>query len=172
VEVILEAASLLPPSSGVAFDFVGDGQEAGLLERALARGPLPHVRWLRQWIPEDQLVADHVAAADVCLGIFASTPKAQDVVPAKVYLALACGRVVVTADSPAVREEILSRAAPGDQPLLVCPPGNPRALADALLSLRDDPALRLRLSTAARSLYHSHFRPERIVEPLVTALSS
>ena len=91
-------------------------------------------------------------------------------VPAKVYLALACGRAVVTADSPAVREEVLARAAPEDPPLLVCPPADPLALAEALLRLRDDSALRARLGTAARALYEAHFRPERIVEPLAAVL--
>jgi len=171
VPVILEAARRLAPDEGISFDLVGDGQQADDAERFLERHRLPHVALDRAWIPETELVERHIAPVDVCLGIFAAAPKAMDVVPAKVYLALACGRAVLTADTPAVREEILGRAS-GDEPLALCAADDPDALVEALRRLRDDPERRARIAAAGRRLYEAHFRPEQVVEPPVAAIGA
>ncbi|MBM2811442.1 MAG: glycosyltransferase [Chloroflexi bacterium] len=171
IPVILDAARLLGPEAGISFDLVGDGQGADDAARSLAIGDLPHVSLRRDWMPESVLIDRFVANADVCLGIFAKSPKAMDVVPAKAYLALACGKPLVTADSPAVREELLGRATSNDPSLLTCTPGDAASLASALLSLRDDAALRARMGAAGRRLYLDNFTPDRIVEPLLDRLS-
>src|SRR5439155_12914939 len=95
---------------------------------------------------------------------FGAGPKAQDVVPAKVYLALAAGRAVLTADTPAIHEEILARA-DGDAPVQLCRAGDPQSIVEALRRLRDDADLRKRTAAAARRLFEAHFCPEQVVEP-------
>jgi glycosyltransferase involved in cell wall biosynthesis len=45
---------------------------------------------------------------------------------------------------------------------LIVPERDPRALADAVRQLADDPALRLRLGTAARDKYRKQFEPSRV----------
>jgi glycosyltransferase involved in cell wall biosynthesis len=171
VPIVVDAARRLPQDGSIQIDLVGDGQDADAAEAELARSPLPHLRLLRTWTSERALIDTYIADADVCLGIFAATPKALDVVPAKVYLALACRKAVLTADTPAVREELLTHA-PGGPPVLTSPAGDAQGLADALLRLRDDGALRARLATAGRRLYEQRFRPELIVEQLVPALQA
>jgi glycosyltransferase involved in cell wall biosynthesis len=42
---------------------------------------------------------------------------------------------------------------------LIVPPRDPRRLADAIVRLVDDPALRRRLGSAARSRYAAQFEP-------------
>ena len=64
------------------------------------------------------------------LGIFGTGPKAQRVVPTKVYQGLAAGCAVVTAQTPAA-------GTLGDAVVSV-PPGDPQALADALRHLALD----------------------------------
>jgi 2-polyprenyl-3-methyl-5-hydroxy-6-metoxy-1,4-benzoquinol methylase len=71
-----------------------------------------------------------VAAHDVCLGAFGTGPKAQRVVPTKVYQGLAAGCAVVTGDTPAV-------GALGAAVLRV-PPGDAAALAALLRQLTTD----------------------------------
>ena len=66
----------------------------------------------------------------------APAAKAAMVVPNKVYQAAAAGRPLVTRDGPALREVL----EPGAH-CLVCPPGDPDALAAAVARLLDDPAL-------------------------------
>jgi len=92
-------------------------------------------------------------AADVCLGVFGTSAKAARVVPNKVYDALACGRPVVTADTPAAREVLRD----GEEALLV-PAGSAEALAAAIERLRDG-GERLRLGTNALALYRERFTP-------------
>ena len=170
VPVILEAASRLSPEEGIEIELVGEGQQAAEAEAFLGRTRLPHVRLQRGWMPETELVERHIAQADVSLGIFALAQKTMDVVPAKLYLALACGRAVVTADTPAVREELVARAADDEPPLVLCTPGDAGSLVDALRRLRDDTELRTRVAAAGRRLYEAHFRPEQVVGPLVAAI--
>jgi len=172
IPTILAAARLVPPDAGIAIDLVGDGQDAELAHRTLAEDPVSHVRLVRRWMSEQELIHEHIAEADVCLGIFADSPKALDVVPSKLYLALACQRAVVTADSPALREELLARTSAADTPVLTCAPGDPASLAAALLRLRDEPELRRRVALAGRQLYEARFRPGQIVGPLCEALAT
>jgi glycosyltransferase involved in cell wall biosynthesis len=171
VPTILDAAARLSPSDRVSIELVGDGQDAEVAAARLAAHPLPHVRLHRVWMSEAALVDDYIQHADVCLGIFSDGPKAMDVVPAKVYLALACGRTVVTAESPAVQQELLARADSSDPPVITCRPVDPGDLAGLLLRLRAEPELSANVARSGRRIYEQHFTAERIVEALVARLS-
>jgi glycosyltransferase involved in cell wall biosynthesis len=61
---------------------------------------------------------------------------------------LAMARPVIAADTPANRDLLTH----GESACL-CPPGDPDALAEALLTLHRDPALRGHLAREGRSLY-------------------
>jgi glycosyltransferase involved in cell wall biosynthesis len=172
VDVILDAAARLGPAAGVELTLIGEGQEADAVQARVAAMAAPHVHLLRTWLPQAELIQRHIAGADVCLGIFADRPKAQDVVPAKAYLTLACARALVTADSPAVREELMARAEAGQVPVVTSRAGDGASLAAALAVLRDNPDARMRTASAGRRLYEQHFSPQRIVQPLCDLLDS
>jgi glycosyltransferase involved in cell wall biosynthesis len=106
-----------------------------------------------------------VAGHDVCLGIFGTTPKAQRVVPNKVFQGAAAGCVIVTSDTPPQRDLL------GDAALYV-PPGDPRALAAALGGLADDPAAVAALSRRARDRARERFTPHATVGPLAARLQA
>ena len=111
--------------------------------------------------PYDEL-PEWMARSDVCLGIFGTSPKARRVIPNKVFDALACERAVITGDTPAVRELLC----PGDD-VWVCPPGDPEALADAIVTLRDDD---LRRAIAERG--HARFRETASLDALARDLAA
>jgi glycosyltransferase involved in cell wall biosynthesis len=162
--VILEAAARL--RAGVRITLVGRGQDLpAAKERAssLGLGP-PRVRWVEELIPRAALDL-RIAAADVCLGIFGTTDKAARVVPCKVHDALAAGKPLVTAGGPAARALIRD----GEHALLV-PPGDPGALAGALERLRDDGALRERLSAGALRLWRERLAPVAVAGRFEEAL--
>ena len=164
---IVEAAGLLR-GSGVRLTMVGAGQDlpaARERARALRLGP-PEFVAVEEFVPRADLDR-RIAAADACLGIFGTTHKAARVVPCKVHDALAAGKPLVTADTPAARSLLRD----GETALLV-PAGDPRALAAAILRLRDDPALRARLAAGAARLWGERLRPDRVVEGLVQALEA
>ena len=67
----------------------------------------------------------------VCLGIFGDTGKANRVIPNKAFQILLSGKPLITRDSAAIRELI----GPDHNGVLLVPPANPQALADAVRSV-------------------------------------
>jgi glycosyltransferase involved in cell wall biosynthesis len=132
IEHILRAAKILQEEkANVHFTLVGKGQTFPTMEK-LARdlsltspSSVPFVTFV-PFVPLQEL-ADRMSHADLCLGIFGTSGKAQRVIPHKVYDAVASGIPVLTADSPAVRERFQ------DNPkVILCPTGNPEAIAKAI----------------------------------------
>ena len=138
---------------------IGRGQDEAATKEAAAANQ--SVRWL-DWVPAAELPA-LVAAHDVCLGIFGTGDKALRVVPNKVFQGAAAGCAVITSDTAPQRRVL------GDAAVLV-PPGDPAALADALLRLADDREALLKLRHAARQLAAERFTPKQVVEPLTDRL--
>jgi len=143
----------------VEVTMIGRGQDEAETKRAAAGNQ--SVRW-PDWVPAAELPA-LVAAHDVCLGIFGTGDKALRVVPNKVFQGAAAGCAVITSDTAPQRRVL------GDAAVLV-PPGDPAALADALLRLADDREALLKLRHAARQLAAERFTPEQVVGPLTDRL--
>jgi glycosyltransferase involved in cell wall biosynthesis len=143
----------------VEVTMIGRGQDQAEAKRAAAANQ--SVRWL-DWVPAAELPA-LVAAHDVCLGIFGTGDKALRVVPNKVFQGAAAGCAVITSDTAPQRRVL------GDAAVLV-PPGDPAALADALLRLANDREALLKLRHAARQLAAERFTPEQVVGPLTDRL--
>jgi glycosyltransferase involved in cell wall biosynthesis len=143
----------------VEVTMIGRGQDEEETKRAAAANQ--SVRWLG-WVPAAELPA-LVASHDVCLGIFGTGDKALRVVPNKVFQGAAAGCAVITSDTPPQRRVL------GDAGVLV-PPGDPAALADALLRLAGDREALLKLRHAARQLAAERFTPEQVVGPLTDRL--
>jgi glycosyltransferase involved in cell wall biosynthesis len=143
----------------VEVTMIGRGQDEAETKRAAAANQ--SVRWL-DWVPAAELPA-LVASHDVCLGIFGTGDKALRVVPNKVFQGAAAGCAVITSDTAPQRRVL------GDAAVLV-PPGDPAALADALLRLANDREALLKLRHAARQLAAERFTPEQVVKPLTDRL--
>src|SRR5487761_875680 len=143
----------------VEVTMIGRGQDEAETKRAAAANQ--SVRWL-YWVPAAELHA-LVAAHDVCLGIFGTGDKALHVVPNKVFQGAAAGCAVITSDTAPLRRVL------GDAAVLV-PPGDPSALAGALLRLANDREALLKLRHAARQLAAERFTPEQVVGPLTDRL--
>lgn len=151
---VVAAAARLTERPDIRITLVGRGQRLPEVRRLVTQLRLPNLRLVDDWLSPEELVAEHIAPADVCLGIFGAQPKAARVLPFKVYAGLAAGRPVVTADTPALRELL----APGGEAWAV-PPADPVALAKALIHLADNPRQRLALAQAGRAAYDARFRP-------------
>jgi glycosyltransferase involved in cell wall biosynthesis len=154
LDYVLGAAERLADLADLRITLVGDGQEFDRTRGIARTRALRNVRLVRDWLPEDVLVDRHVSGAHVCLGIFGSSPKAGRVVPAKVLLALAAGRPVVTRMSAAAREALRD-----EEHALLCAPADAAALAAALRRLHDDAGLRTRLAAAGPPLVEERYSP-------------
>lgn len=137
IETIVQAAHLARDEP-IEWQLIGTGQEANRIEALLAAQPLPKLRW-DTWVDYPQL-HQHIAAADVCLGIFGTSEKAASVIPNKVFQIVAMGRPLITRDSLAIRE-MLNHAPPC---VNLIPAADADALATALRALEREgrPAMR------------------------------
>jgi glycosyltransferase involved in cell wall biosynthesis len=160
-ETVLAAAAEL---AGEPFQFVlaGEGQLSSALRREIDERALANVEWLGM-VDHDELRARSLAA-DVCLGVFGGSAKAARVIPNKIYDGLACGRPVVTADSPAARELLVD----GESAILV-PALDGAALASALQRLRKQ-GERGRLGAGALALYRRRCTPAAVADRLLAGL--
>ncbi len=161
-DVVAEAARLLSPEEGIAFDLIGSGPERAGIDALVA--PLAHVT-CHDWVPYEELPG-RIAGADVVLGIFGSSVKARMVVPNKVYQAAQVGRPIVTADTPAIREVFR----PGES--IVAIDATPPALAEALRALARDADRREALGVAAREAVARAAGPDVRAARLADALGS
>ncbi len=159
IETIIEAARILGGAE-VAFTIVGGGQTYVSI-RSLSSG-MPGD--LVEFVPEvaASSLAGMIAGSDIVLGVFGTTPKADMVIPNKVYQALAVGRPVITAGTAAVREIFRD----GEHVMMV-PAGDPGALADAILTLKGSPGLRKKLSAEGKDLVRNRYNPAKLAENLV-----
>jgi glycosyltransferase involved in cell wall biosynthesis len=125
IETIVQAARLTQ-GEPIEWQLIGKGQEADRIKALLAEQPLPKLHW-DPWVDYAQL-HQHIACADVCLGIFGTSGKAASVIPNKVFQIVAMGKPLITRDSPAIREML------DDEPPCVSlvPAADAQALADAI----------------------------------------
>jgi glycosyltransferase involved in cell wall biosynthesis len=114
-----------------------------------------------------QCLSEEIAAASICLGgHFGISDKANRVIPGKIYQMLAMGKPVIAADSLA-NKELLQHGISA----YLCPPGNPTALAKAILDLHHDPLLCIRIGMGGRKIYEN-FCSETIVTEKLRKLVS
>jgi glycosyltransferase involved in cell wall biosynthesis len=153
--VIGEAIGLLDPAVDLTITMIGMGQDRDA-SRAAA-GDHPGVTWM-EWVAQEEMPAI-VASHDVCLGIFGTGPKALRVVPNKVFQGAAAGCAIVTSDTGPQREALADAA-------VFVPPGNGKALAEALAGLAADSERVWALREGAYRRAQEAFRPAAVTASL------
>lgn len=155
VEVLVEAAALV--ESRFMFVLVGDGETKRQAIELATRIGATNVRFLDP-IPQEELVIQ-IRAADLCLGIFGGSEKADRVIPHKIYECLTAGRAIVTRDSTAVRTMLAGVVA-------VCQPEDPIGLAELITNLIKDPSKRSELAKAGFEHFQNYYKSELLADAL------
>ncbi len=154
---VIEAARLVfEADRSVRFRFIGSGQTLGFVQSKAAEYGLANVDF-EGWLSQSDLAERVARTADVCLGIFGRTEKADRVVPHKVFQSMALGKPVITARTPAVEEFFIDR-----ENILLCRKQDPPSLAGAILELKRDPALRERIALKGRETVWQKFYPNTL----------
>lgn len=153
VEHIVEAAHILRDRASIQFEFVGEGTTKSAAAAMAARYALQNVSFTG-WVDKSDL-AQRLSAADICLGVFGATQQARYTVPNKIWEGLAMRKAVITGDTPATRDLLTH-----ERHLYLCELANPESLAQAILRLYDDPALRERLARQGYEYWRKNFTME------------
>ncbi|RPI02914.1 MAG: glycosyltransferase [Calditrichaeota bacterium] len=148
IKYILQAAHLLR-NENIHFQIIGKGitfQEDQELARRLE---LNNVTFIDP-VPYETL-ADYMARADVCLGIFGDNPRTLRVVTNKVVEAIAMAKPLITARNNPV-QELLTH----EKSVYFVERANPGALADAVLKLKNDENLRNAIAKGGHEVFINH----------------
>jgi glycosyltransferase involved in cell wall biosynthesis len=146
VEYLLEAARLLEKRRDVEFIFVGGRRDRVDRFRDRVRSEARENVRFAGFVPPTA-VQNFQFAADVLVLYYPSTvPTSSYLSPGKLFEYMAAERPIVAVDMPVLREVL------GDEPAAVLvPPDQPRALADAIVQVLDDPARARSLASKARA---------------------
>lgn len=101
LENIIDAAQILK-NEPIEWLIIGTGQEAPKIDQIIQDQDLQNIRRI-EWVKYESLI-HFIDTADLCLGIFGNSGKAQSVIPNKVFQVLARKKPVLTMDSPAMHE--------------------------------------------------------------------
>jgi glycosyltransferase involved in cell wall biosynthesis len=156
IEFIIRAAKELADHADIRFEFIGGGQTYQAMHALADSLHVDNIVWGPQWLPPQEL-AQRIAQAEVCLGIFGTSPKAARVIPTKAYVALAMQKALVTEDSPAAREVLRPQ-----EHALLCPAGDAKALAGCILALQEHPEIRQRIAQQGYLLFQKSFTSHTI----------
>ncbi|MDD5469812.1 MAG: glycosyltransferase family 4 protein [Candidatus Peribacteraceae bacterium] len=166
IEVILRAAAEMQRKDPtVKFHIIGGGQTYEEIRRLAEVLHLGNVVFA-PYQPMKEL-AQAIANADMCLGIFGTSEKAQRVIPHKVYDILCMGKPLITGDTPATRSALRH----GTNAILT-KPGDASALAEAILALKGNAEMRQKIAENGRELFREKFLPQTIVAPLAAWLDA
>src|SRR5579864_9179789 len=97
-------------------------------------------------------MSEALSAADVCVAVRGNILMFRMTYPNKVFDYMAAGRPTVLAIDGAIRE-VIENSGGG----LFVPPGDHRALGEAIRKLRDAPELRKQMGINARAYVSAHF---------------
>ncbi|MFP4082404.1 MAG: glycosyltransferase [Candidatus Aminicenantes bacterium] len=164
IPYIVEAAKLLEEEKDIKFEIIGSGQLSEDIAELAEELEVKNISFT-DWVNYLDLPG-RIQKADICLGIFGTTPKGRRGIPIKVYEALAMKKPVITGSSPAAREVFAHKIN-----ILLCEMGNSRALADSILLLKEDRKLREDIAQAGFELYQELFSSRRIAQEFKKALN-
>lgn len=164
ISYIIEAAKLLEKEEEIEFEIIGSGQLSENIKNLAENLNIKNVSFI-DWVNYKDL-PNHIQKADICLGIFGTTHKTQRGVPIKVYESLAMKKPVITGNSPAAREVFKHKINS-----ILCEMGNPKALAESILLLKENKKLREDVAEAGFKLYQDLFSSRRIATDFEIAMN-
>jgi glycosyltransferase involved in cell wall biosynthesis len=160
LEYVVEAARILLNRGDDQIKIIlhGVGSRRSDLEKMVRQYNLPNVIFSNP-VPDKADVARLVAACDVCLTIYASPKREQTWSPNKMFDALAAGRPVLI-NVPGWLGDTIGQNRCG----IYVDSDKPESLADALVELSRDQALRDEMGRNARALAEREFARDLLAE--------
>jgi len=162
VDVVVDAAIRLADRTDIKFQLVGDGQTAAEIELQVASSEA-NIDWFRTWHSIEK-ISEIYGNADICLGVFGDTNKTYRVLPYKAYMAMACGKALI---SSRVEDGVIGVS---NMPFLAPSSNTGQELASKIIELIDSSERREKYAQASRAYYEQHLSNERAVDRLHSLL--
>jgi len=135
IEYIIKATKILEPDPDIEFRIIGSGQIKNQIMSLVDKLNLVNTTFI-DWVYYDRL-CDYISSSSACLGVFSGSPKAERVIPNKVFQVIASKVALITSDNEAIRELLTDR-----KDSILCKARSEKSLASAIKLLRDDVVLR------------------------------
>jgi colanic acid biosynthesis glycosyl transferase WcaI len=162
----LGAAELLKDMQDIHWVIVGDGRLRPWVADEIVERQLQRTFYLLRPRPPDRMPY-YFALADGLLVTLSPSGISGLTIPSKLQSYLACGRPIIGGIG-GESSKIIKESGSG----LVCPPGNPQALAETVLALyRMSPAQRKAMGSAGRAYFEQEFAPDVLIKKLIAWLS-
>ncbi|MCX7770578.1 MAG: glycosyltransferase [Proteobacteria bacterium] len=146
VDIIVKSAKLLEGEK-IKFIFVGRGQLYSEIRKMVDVLKMKNIDFI-DWVERKELNR-LIKSSDVVLGIFRGNGKAIRVVPNKVFDALACGALVITAKTQAMEEFFKDK-----EDLLMVEPENPEDLAEKIKWVYENKEEAKKISIKGKKRFH------------------
>ena len=147
VDVIIRAAKILEPE-GISFIISGKGPYFEAAKKLVADLGVKNVT-IKGWLKSTNELNEFINSSWVSLGLFGLRPRTERIIGSKVFEAMATGKPIITSRTSATEELLEDR-----ESVLFVRPNNPAELAEKILILKNDEALRQRLARGSRQVYN------------------
>lgn len=165
IEYIVRAAKILEDDHRIRFKILGNGQVHSKITELLRETKATNIDLIDR-VPLKELPS-FIAAADICLGIFGNTAKAERVIPNKVYESMAMRKAIITSDTPAARELLVD-----GRHVIFAKVADASDLAEKIKSLAGNETLRNSLADAAYALFRERLTPKSLAADLLAGINS
>jgi len=150
IDVVVQSADILHFRDDIHFLVVGDGKERKRLEFDAKKRNLTNITFAGSF-PKSEMETV-LAASDACIAILRNITMFTTTYPNKVFDYMAAGRPIVLAIDGVIRDVV--EAAQGG---VFVQPGDPHAMASAILQLADHPGHAGQMGRNARRYVVRHF---------------
>jgi len=166
VEYIIYAAKLLENvEKKVTFRIIGTGYCKEGIKDLSKKLRISNVTFT-DYLPADKL-QEEIIKADLVLGFFGSSKRANISVGNKVFEALSYGKPVITGKSQANTRFFAHR-----KEIFFVEPANEKQIADGIMKLYKDPVLRETIASGGYKKMKKDFSEEKIAEKMIEIISN
>ncbi|OGK45838.1 hypothetical protein A3A93_00870 [Candidatus Roizmanbacteria bacterium RIFCSPLOWO2_01_FULL_38_12] len=165
VEHIIDAALMLKEDPDIHFTMVGQGNTfLENFDKANKLG-LKNITF-HHHVPIETHPAI-IQKADIFLGFLQKHTSVDRIIPNKIYQGLSLGRAIITADAPVIRSIFKHKIN-----IYTCQPADPVSFAKAIVELKKDPKLRVKIAENGHKLYLNEFTPKAVGKKLINNLQN
>lgn len=164
VEHIISAAKILEKES-VTFNLIGFGQTHEDNKKLAERLGLKNVNFLGR--VSDEVLVDYIRDADICLGTFSDSLKADITIQNKIFEALASKKTIITEETSSIRELLNDH-----EGVVFCCKANAEDLVDKIRFLKKNPILNQEIALRGYNLFQERLTAKKITENLVLIINN